>query len=64
MDFDTRAAVARRHAVGGVLSDLDWHGLYRRVASNCGCTPEDAKRSIKGQNNPANDVTAMKGEMT
>jgi hypothetical protein len=34
------------------------------VASNCGCTPEDAKRSIKGQNNPANDVTAMKGEMT
>ena len=48
-DFDTRAAVARRHAVGGVLSAEDLHGLYRRVASNNGCTPEDAKRWIEGR---------------
>ena len=48
-DFDARAEVARRHAVGGVLSKEDLHGLYRRVASNHGCTPEDAKRWIEGQ---------------
>lgn len=48
-DFDTRATEARRHTAGGVLSDVDKHGLYRRVASNHGCTPEDAKRWIEGR---------------
>ena len=50
-DFDTRAAVARRHAVAGHLSSEDLNGIYRRVASNNGCTPEDAKRWIEGRNN-------------
>ena len=48
-DFDTRAAVARRQAVGGVLSAEDLAGLYRRVASNHGCTPNDAKRWIEAR---------------
>ena len=48
-DFDARAAIARRHAVGGVLSADDLQGLYRRVASNHGCTPNDAKRWIEAR---------------
>lgn len=48
-DFDARAEIARRHAVGGVLSETDKQGLYRRVASNHGCTPEDAKRWIEAR---------------
>lgn len=48
-DFDARASEARRHAVGGVLSSADKQGLYRRVATNNGCTPEDAKQWIEGR---------------
>jgi len=48
-DFDKRAAIARKHAIGGVLSAADLIGLYRRVATDHGCTPDDAKRWIEGR---------------
>lgn len=43
-DLDARADFARFHAIGGILSGDDWAGLYRRVASVHGCTPDDIKR--------------------
>ncbi len=49
--YDRIATVARKHAVAGHLSADDRTGLYRRAASECGCTPEDAKQWIEGRAN-------------
>jgi hypothetical protein len=47
--FDRISGVAKKHAVGGVLTEADLAGLYRRAASECGCTPDDAKRWIEAR---------------
>jgi len=43
-DLRTRVAAAAFHAVGGIPTDEDMQGIYRRVASNHRCTPPDVKR--------------------
>lgn len=45
--FDRLASPARRHTPGGVLLADDLIGIYRRVARQAGCTPEEAKRWIE-----------------
>ena len=39
-----RVATAARHAIGGIPTDEDMTGIYRRVAQNHGCTPPDVRR--------------------
>lgn len=43
-DMETRVAEATFHAIAGIPSEVTMNGLYRRVAGNHGCTPEDVKR--------------------
>ena len=43
-DLDELIAAAQRGAPGGVLTSDDMAGLFRRIGSRHGCTPDDVKR--------------------
>ncbi|TXH55693.1 MAG: hypothetical protein E6Q97_08275 [Desulfurellales bacterium] len=43
-DLRKRVETAAFHAIGGIPTDEDMAGIYRRVAQNHGCTPPDVKR--------------------
>jgi hypothetical protein len=45
--FKKHHAAAARHCVGGVPLAEDLKGIYRRVASEHGATPEDVKRWVE-----------------
>lgn len=43
-DLDELIATAQRGAPGGVLTSDDMAGLFSRIGSRHGCTPDDVKR--------------------
>lgn len=43
-DLDDLIAQAERGVPGGVLKSNDMVGLFRRVGSRHGCTPDDVQR--------------------
>ena len=43
-DLDELIAAAKRGAPGGVLTINDMAGIYRRIGSRHGCTPDDVNR--------------------